>query len=152
MRLRQRPRTNSRIHPQHVEVPPFDEGRQFHIAKLAYVLVETGSGTCPAEEQIAGRLDQALANDDAQGPAAANYIKNVLKAQKAYVVDDQTAYGAGLAAGTGWRLILVASLSNFFFKGCLALILGGVALLRWLALPFLAAFVGGAVLLLWGPG
>lgn len=40
---------------------------------------------------------RALANDDAQGPAAANYIKNVLKAQKAYVIDDQSAYGAGLA-------------------------------------------------------
>ncbi|MET8907101.1 branched-chain amino acid ABC transporter substrate-binding protein [Micromonospora sp. NPDC004551] len=40
---------------------------------------------------------RALANDDAQGPAAASYIKDVLKAQKAYVIDDQTAYGAGLA-------------------------------------------------------
>lgn len=40
---------------------------------------------------------RALANDNAQGPAAGNYIKNVLKAQKAYVVDDQSAYGSGLA-------------------------------------------------------
>jgi len=40
---------------------------------------------------------RAVANDGAQGPAAANYIKNVLKAQKVFVADDQSAYGAGLA-------------------------------------------------------
>jgi branched-chain amino acid transport system substrate-binding protein len=41
---------------------------------------------------------RAVANDDAQGPAAANYIKDVLKAPKVFVADDQSAYGAGLAA------------------------------------------------------
>ena len=40
---------------------------------------------------------RAVANDDAQGPAAASYIKDVLKAQKVFVADDQSAYGAGLA-------------------------------------------------------
>jgi branched-chain amino acid transport system substrate-binding protein len=40
---------------------------------------------------------RAVANDSAQGPAAANYIKNVLKASKVFVADDQSAYGAGLA-------------------------------------------------------
>jgi branched-chain amino acid transport system substrate-binding protein len=40
---------------------------------------------------------RAVANDDAQGPAAASYIKDVLKPQKAFVADDQSAYGAGLA-------------------------------------------------------
>jgi branched-chain amino acid transport system substrate-binding protein len=40
---------------------------------------------------------RAVANDDAQGPAAGNFIKSVLKAQKVFVVDDQSAYGAGLA-------------------------------------------------------
>ncbi|MEV8507790.1 branched-chain amino acid ABC transporter substrate-binding protein [Actinoplanes sp. NPDC051475] len=40
---------------------------------------------------------RAVANDDSQGPAAANYIKDVLKAQKVFVADDQSAYGAGLA-------------------------------------------------------
>lgn len=40
---------------------------------------------------------RAVANDSAQGPAAANYIKDVLKAQKVFVADDQSAYGAGLA-------------------------------------------------------
>jgi branched-chain amino acid transport system substrate-binding protein len=40
---------------------------------------------------------RAVANDDAQGPAAGKYIKDVLKAQKVFVADDQSAYGAGLA-------------------------------------------------------
>ena len=40
---------------------------------------------------------RGIGNDDAQGPAAARYIKDVLKSTKVYVVDDQSAYGAGLA-------------------------------------------------------
>ncbi|GIJ23953.1 branched-chain amino acid ABC transporter substrate-binding protein [Micromonospora lutea] len=40
---------------------------------------------------------RTVGNDLSQGPAAANYIKNVLKAEKVFVVDDQSAYGAGLA-------------------------------------------------------
>jgi branched-chain amino acid transport system substrate-binding protein len=40
---------------------------------------------------------RAVANDDAQGPGAANYIKNNLKSTKVFVADDQSAYGAGLA-------------------------------------------------------
>jgi branched-chain amino acid transport system substrate-binding protein len=40
---------------------------------------------------------RAVANDGAQGPGAGNYIKNVLKADKVFVADDQSAYGAGLA-------------------------------------------------------
>jgi len=40
---------------------------------------------------------RAVANDGSQGPAAANYMKSVLKADKVFVADDQSAYGAGLA-------------------------------------------------------
>lgn len=40
---------------------------------------------------------RAVASDSAQGPAAARYIQSVLKATKVFVVDDQSAYGAGLA-------------------------------------------------------
>jgi len=42
---------------------------------------------------------RAVANDGNQGPAAASYIKNVLKAAKVFVADDQSAYGQGLATG-----------------------------------------------------
>jgi branched-chain amino acid transport system substrate-binding protein len=40
---------------------------------------------------------RAVGNDNSQGPAAATYIKNVMKATKVFVADDQSAYGAGLA-------------------------------------------------------
>jgi branched-chain amino acid transport system substrate-binding protein len=40
---------------------------------------------------------RGVGNDESQGPAAGRYIKNVLKAEKVYVIDDQSAYGAGLA-------------------------------------------------------
>ncbi|MEU6206689.1 branched-chain amino acid ABC transporter substrate-binding protein [Micromonospora musae] len=40
---------------------------------------------------------RAVGNDLSQGPAAGNYIKNVLKADRVFVIDDQSAYGAGLS-------------------------------------------------------
>ncbi|KAB1932289.1 branched-chain amino acid ABC transporter substrate-binding protein [Micromonospora sp. ALFpr18c] len=40
---------------------------------------------------------RGVGNDFSQGPAIASYIKNVLKSDKAFVIDDQSAYGAGLA-------------------------------------------------------
>lgn len=40
---------------------------------------------------------RVLGNDATQGPAAAKYIKDVLKAQKVYVLDDSSEYGKGLA-------------------------------------------------------
>ncbi|MGN9808603.1 branched-chain amino acid ABC transporter substrate-binding protein [Micromonospora sp. BQ11] len=39
---------------------------------------------------------RGVGNDTSQGPAAGRYIKNVMRAEKVYVVDDQSAYGAGL--------------------------------------------------------
>jgi branched-chain amino acid transport system substrate-binding protein len=40
---------------------------------------------------------RGVGNDESQGPAAGRYIKNVLKSEKVFVIDDQSAYGAGLA-------------------------------------------------------
>jgi branched-chain amino acid transport system substrate-binding protein len=40
---------------------------------------------------------RALGNDDTQGPAAAKYIKDTLKATKVFVIDDASEYGKGLA-------------------------------------------------------
>src|SRR5688572_20367398 len=59
-----------------------------------------------------------------------------------------------LAADAAWRLIVVASLANFLFKGILATVIGGRALFKHLAPAFLAAFVAGiAILGLWpAPG
>jgi uncharacterized membrane protein (DUF4010 family) len=53
-------------------------------------------------------------------------------------------------ADTGWRLILLASLSNLVVKGGIAALLGHRRLLPWVALLFGAAAAGGAaILLLW---
>jgi uncharacterized membrane protein (DUF4010 family) len=55
-----------------------------------------------------------------------------------------------LVAGTGWRLILSACLSNLVVKGALVGILGGRRLLRWIAWPYLMALGAGlGVLWLW---
>ncbi len=40
---------------------------------------------------------RALGNDATQGPAAAKYIKDTLKATKVFVIDDASEYGKGLA-------------------------------------------------------
>ena len=40
---------------------------------------------------------RVLGNDNTQGPAAAKYIKDILKAEKAFVIDDSSEYGKGLA-------------------------------------------------------
>ncbi|MFY1595112.1 branched-chain amino acid ABC transporter substrate-binding protein [Micromonospora sp. WMMD737] len=58
----------------------------------------TPSATRPSlSEQNWKTFFRAVGNDFSQGPAAGNYIKNVLKADKVFVIDDQSAYGAGLA-------------------------------------------------------
>ena len=55
-----------------------------------------------------------------------------------------------LGAGPGWRAIVLASLSNLVFKGVLAGVLGGRALLLRLAPLFAASIAAGAaVLQLW---
>ena len=41
---------------------------------------------------------RVVGNDDTQGAAAVNYIKDVLKAQKVFVIDDGQTYGAGIIA------------------------------------------------------
>jgi uncharacterized membrane protein (DUF4010 family) len=55
---------------------------------------------------------------------------------------------AQLKTDTGWRLILLASVSNLIFKGVLAGILGGRRLLSWLAVSFGISVVAG-LLLIW---
>jgi branched-chain amino acid transport system substrate-binding protein len=69
--------------------PIFDE------AGLAAI---TPSATRPSLSSKGYKIfHRGVGNDDAQGPAAARYIKDVLKSSKVFVVDDQSAYGAGLA-------------------------------------------------------
>jgi branched-chain amino acid transport system substrate-binding protein len=52
---------------------------------------------------------RVLGNDNSQGPAAAKYINDVLKAKKVVVVDDASEYGKGLADIVKQNLTPVAS-------------------------------------------
>jgi len=64
----------------------------------------------------------------------------------------QLVNGGTLEANTGWRVILVAAMSNLAFKSGIVAALGDRGLLRRISLMFGAAFLGGvAILLLW-PG
>lgn len=57
----------------------------------------SASATNPALSQQGWKVfHRVLGNDATQGPAVAKYIKDVLKAQKVFVVDDSTEYGKGL--------------------------------------------------------
>jgi branched-chain amino acid transport system substrate-binding protein len=62
------------------------------------VVIVTPSATNPAlAAQGDKTFHRALGNDASQGPGAALYMKNVMKIQKAFVVDDASEYGKGLA-------------------------------------------------------
>jgi len=58
----------------------------------------SASATNPALSENGWKtFHRILGNDATQGPAAAKYIKDVLKAQKTFVIDDSSEYGKGLA-------------------------------------------------------
>ena len=64
----------------------------------AGVATVTPSATNPTlSENGWDTFHRALGNDATQGPAAATYIKDTLKAKKTFVIDDASEYGAGLA-------------------------------------------------------
>lgn len=54
----------------------------------------------------------------------------------------------GLNTSTGWRLILLASLSNLFFKGIMAAVLGTRQLAKWVGISFGITIVFG-LLIMW---
>jgi uncharacterized membrane protein (DUF4010 family) len=53
-----------------------------------------------------------------------------------------------LQVDTGWRLILLASLSNLLFKGIMATVLGSSALRNWIGMSFGISILAG-LLLIW---
>lgn len=58
----------------------------------------TASATNPALSENGWKtFHRILGNDATQGPAAAKYIKDILKADKVFVSDDTSEYGKGLA-------------------------------------------------------
>jgi branched-chain amino acid transport system substrate-binding protein len=68
------------------------------ILTSAGVVILTPSATNPTlAKQGWKTFHRALGNDASQGPSAARYIKDNLKAKKVYVIDDASEYGKGLA-------------------------------------------------------
>ncbi|GMA14528.1 branched-chain amino acid ABC transporter substrate-binding protein [Deinococcus metallilatus] len=60
-------------------------------------LVSSSSTADQVTDRGLSNMNRIVPRDDAQGPAAADFIANTLKAKKVYVLNDKTAYGAGLA-------------------------------------------------------
>lgn len=61
--------------------------------------------------------------------------------------------GDGLNTSTGWRLILLASLSNLLFKGIMAAVLGTKQLAKWVGVSFgITIAFGLLVMWLWPEG
>jgi len=82
--------------------PPFSGESQaanpvFEEAGIPLITPSATNGTLSPKGWKA--FHRAGGNDQFQGPGAGDYIKNVMKAQKVFVADDQSAYGAGLADG-----------------------------------------------------
>ena len=58
----------------------------------------SASATNPALSENGWKtFHRLLGNDATQGPAAAKYMKDILKVEKAFVIDDSSEYGKGLA-------------------------------------------------------
>ncbi len=58
--------------------------------------------------------------------------------------------GDSLATTTGWRLILLATLSNLLFKGIMAAVLGSKGLAKWIGISFGLSIVFGLFIIwLW---
>ncbi len=58
--------------------------------------------------------------------------------------------GDGLNTSTGWRLILLATLSNLIFKGIMAAVLGTRQLAKWIGISFGITIIFGLVVMwLW---
>lgn len=61
--------------------------------------------------------------------------------------------GGGLETNSGWRLILLASLSNLVFKGIMAATLGTKQLAKWIGVSFGLSIVAGLLIMwLWPEG
>ncbi|MCP8969152.1 branched-chain amino acid ABC transporter substrate-binding protein [Ectobacillus ponti] len=65
--------------------------------KLSLVMVSPSSTAVDLTERGLKTVSRLVARDDFQGPAAAKYAVETLKAKNIFIVQDKTAYGSGLA-------------------------------------------------------
>ena len=56
-----------------------------------------------------------------------------------------------LDAATGWRLVVIATMSNLFFKGLIVAVVGERRLLKRICVLFaVSVLTGGGILAFWG--
>lgn len=67
-------------------------------------LVSSSSTANQVTDRGLSNMNRIVPRDDAQGPAGADFMLNTLKVKKAYLINDRTAYGAGLADEVEKRL------------------------------------------------
>ena len=97
---------------------------------------------------------------DFPGPGKLKWAANVASAEISGLTDmdaitlsvTQLVNSAGIAPGTGWRLILVAAMANLAFKTATVAAFGEQRLLRLVAVGFGAAAVTGAAMMFYGSG
>lgn len=75
-----------------VTIPASEALRSSHV-----VMVTPASTANQVTDRGLPNINRIVARDDSQGPAAAKFLKETLKAKKVYILNDKTAYGEGLA-------------------------------------------------------
>lgn len=71
-------------------------------ARLA--MVTSSSTANEFTDRGLSNVNRIVPRDDAQGPAGADFLAGTLKAKSVYIINDRTAYGAGLAGEVAKRL------------------------------------------------
>ncbi|MDN5925508.1 MAG: branched-chain amino acid ABC transporter substrate-binding protein [Hyphomicrobiales bacterium] len=68
-------------------------------AKVGLTMISPSSTSPTLTERESTRLiaNRVSGRDDVQGPAAANFAINTIQVKRAYIINDKTAYGSGLA-------------------------------------------------------
>ena len=66
-------------------------------AKVGLVMVSPANTNPRVTDRLLPNVNRICGRDDVQGPAGADYVVNVLKAKKVFVINNKTAYGQGIA-------------------------------------------------------
>ena len=150
-------------------LPPFGVFSLFMIALAvaAYFFKRSSDGKMPEQENpahfktalvfglvyAAVTLATAFAKDKfgSSGVYGVAIISGLTDVDAITLSTSRLMQGGSLAAGTGWRIILVAVLSNLAFKAALTGFLGNMRLFARVSLLFGMVVAGGVLLLLFWP-
>jgi uncharacterized membrane protein (DUF4010 family) len=83
-----------------------------------------------------------------EGLYAVAFISGITNVDAITLSVSQMISEGGIGTSLGWRLVLLASLSNLLFKGAIVAVLGKKKLLKWVSFSFGVAIVTG-LLTIW---